>query len=363
MNKKRQIFNKLRNFTLSSILKKIRANFFITAYADNTMATAIGTGAGTAATMQPLPNALRVVYSKDIEYKALPQMKFRQFATLKTDLTVTPGRTIEMLTYDNLKRGGKLTEGIHMQTQGMNDSAKDITVYEYGNAVAQSFLLMQTSWDNTMNEATTLLSRDYAITLDCELRDAALSGTNVIYARNTSTGNTTASRSAITAQCGMNVATIKDAVEVLSTNNAPKYQGLYWICFVHPHQSRVLRDDPAWIEASKYGKPDQLFTGEIGMIDDVKFIETTIMSNGGVGEDDPGYNADLKAGAGSPVNQVNIYQAILFGDVFFGLATAYPVEMRHSGIVDFGREIGLAWYGIFGTGILHDDYGIRIETA
>ena len=36
------------------------------------------------------------------------------------------------------------------------------------------------------------------------------------------------------------------------------------------HQSRTLRDDPAWINASTYGAPEQLFSGEIGRIDDVR---------------------------------------------------------------------------------------------
>ena len=36
------------------------------------------------------------------------------------------------------------------------------------------------------------------------------------------------------------------------------------------HQSRSLRDDPAWINSSDYGAPEQFFTGEIGRIDDVR---------------------------------------------------------------------------------------------
>lgn len=126
-----------------------------------------------------------------------------------------------------------------------------------------------------MAEMTTLLSRDYAITVDCELRDTALSNTkNVVY------GGKKTTRASLTATDTLNVATIKDAVEILSTADAPKYQGTNWICFVHPHQSRTLRDDPAWVNASNYGAPMQLFTGEIGRIDDVRFIETTLMCNG-----------------------------------------------------------------------------------
>ena len=120
------------------------------------------------------------------------------------------------------------------------------------------------------------------------------------------------------------------------------------------HQSRDLRDDPAWINASNYGAPTQLFTGEIGAIDDVRFIETTLMSNGVASEDDPAHDTDLVEG--------EVYKSVIFGDRYYGVAYSLPVELRDNGVQDFGREHGLAWYSIWGTGVLHDEYGVVIET-
>lgn len=301
-------------------------------------------------------DGVRAVYSKEIEFKALPNMRFMQFATVKTELGVEPGLTISMLTYDNLTLGGALTEMTKLETQALSGSTKQITVTEYGNAVAVSELLVQSSFDDIMASATTLLGRDYAMVVDCELRDVALSGTNVVYA-----GKKDA-RASLTAEDTMQVSTIKDAIEILATNNAPKAAGgAYWICFVHPHQSRGLRDDTAWINASNYGAPDQLFTGEIGRIDDTRFIETTLMCNGACAETDPAYVAELKTGASS--NKVNVYQAVLFGDAYYGIAFSLPVELRDNGVEDFGRKRSLAWYSIFGCGKLHDQYGVVIETA
>ena len=301
-------------------------------------------------------DAVRTVYSKEIEFKALPNMRFLQFATVKTELGVEPGLTISMLTYDNLVLGGALTEMTKLETQALSGSTKQITVSEYGNAVAVSELLVQSSFDDIMASATTLLGRDYAMVVDCELRDVALSGTNRVYAMDGTTKVT--SREGLKATCTMKVSTIKDAIEILSTNNAPKAAGgAYWICFVHPHQSRGLRDDSAWINASNYGAPEQLFTGEIGRIDDCRFIETTLMCNGAAASTDPAYNAELKAGA------VPVYQAVLFGDAYYGIAFSLPVELRDNGVEDFGRKRSLAWYAIFGVGKLNDKYGVVIETA
>ena len=325
----------------------------IKAHAESAVTVATQQGATNGGTL--FSDGTRLVYSREIEFKALPIMRFSQFATQKTELGVEPGLTISMLTYDNLKLGGALQEMQNMSTQALSGSMKQITVQEHGNAVSNSELLIQSSFDDIMATTTTLLGRDYALVMDCELRDVALSGTNIVYAGGK------ASRDAITDADKLQVATIKDAIEVLATNNAPKYQNMYWICFVHPHQSRDLRDDSAWINASNYGAPEQLFTGEIGRIDDTRFIETTLMCNGKASAKDPAYKAELVKGTSE--NKADIYQAVIFGDQYYGIAWSLPVELRDNGVEDFGRKRSLAWYAIWGTGLLHNDYGVVIETA
>ena len=330
----------------SQFMNMVLSAISLKAFADTTVATATGqTNGGTL-----FSDGTRLVYSREIEFKALPIMRFSQFATQKTELGVEPGLTISMLTYDNLKLGGALEEMKNMSTQALSGSMKQITVQEHGNAVSNSELLIQSSFDDVMATTTSLLGRDYALVMDCELRDVALSGTNIVY------GGGKASRDALTAEDKLKVSTIKDAIEILATNNAPKYANLYWICFVHPHQSRDLRDDSAWINASNYGAPEQLFTGEIGRIDDTRFIETTLMCNGKASANDPAYKAEL-------AGDVAKYQAVIFGDQYYGIAWSLPVELRDNGVEDFGRKRSLAWYAIWGTGLLHNDYGVVIETA
>lgn len=345
------------------VLAYVRSVLGMTAFADSVAPYGVNGSSSTAYTSENggvvLTNAIRMIYSREIEYKALPNMRFDQFATFKTELGVQPGDTISMLSYDNLKLGGRLTENVPIQTQALSGSMKQIKVFEHGNAVSYTEILFQTAFDNVMTAATTALGRDYAVVRDTILRDTALSGTNVVFARDAS-GNKVSGRTALKEDCTIKVSTIKDAIEILATNDAPKRDG-YWTCFVHPHQSRSLRDDPAWINASNYGAPDQLFNGEIGRIDDTRFIETTILCNGAAAANSYGYKESLKKGVDG--NQVDVYQACLFGDDYYGLATALPVELRDNGVEDFGRKHSLAWYAIFGSGILNNDYGVVIETA
>lgn len=344
-----------------SLFTMLLQMFTLRAFADSattTVATTAGqTNGGTLFT-----DGTRMVYSKEIEFKALPLMRFSQFASVKTELGVEPGLTISMLTYDNLKLGGKLEEMKSMATQALSGSLKQITVSEHGNAVSNSELLIRSSFDDIMATTTTLLGRDYAMVMDCELRDVALSNTSRIYARK-SNGEKVTSRAGLDSTSTMKVSTVKDAIEVLATANAPKYANTSWICFVHPHQSRDLRDDNAWINASNYGAPEQLFNGEIGRIDDTRFIETTIMCNGACAEGEPAYKAELKHGASGAPTDVDVYQSVLFGDAYYGIAWSLPVELRDNGVEDFGRKRSLAWYAIWGTGLLNSNHGIVIETA
>ena len=336
----------------------------------NAWSTVVNSGSLDAGTAVLLDNHVRAVYSKEIEYKAQPLMRFMQFARQKTELGVQPGLTIQIMTYANLTRGGALVEGVRMGTQNLSASMKSITVGERGNAVAMTELAMRASFTDLMADATTLLARDLAITTDCELRDVVLAGATIggvttpkIYGRADKNAAKINSRASITATNVLSVATVKDAVELLATANAPKIQAAFYICFCHPHQSRALRDDPAWIEASKYGAPDQLFTGEIGRIDDVRFIETTLMCNGAdvVGGD--AYKAALVHGANGAPADIDVYQAVVMAEGYFGFAMSLPAELRTNGVVDFQRERALAWYGIWGSAVLQPNYAVIIETA
>lgn len=347
--------------------EKAKARLFMNVKAEsqiNTVTQTTGTNLAGGEAVQ-LDNHVRIVYSKEIEFKAMPILRFLQFAKQKTELGTQPGLTISMMTYNNLKRGGALTEGTRMGTQALSSTMKQITVGERGNAISVSELALKSSFTDIMADATTLLGRDVAITLDCELRDTVITGvTNTIYGRAGKASPKITSRKEIEATNNLSVASIKDAVEILATANAPKFEGNYYVTFVHPHQSRELRDDSAWIEASKYGAPEQLFTGEIGRIDDVRFIETTIMPNGAMPELDEAYNpifAQLKKGTAE--NQVDVFQSVIFGEETYGYAVGLPVELRDNGVTDFGREHALAWYAIWGTGILHEERGVVIETA
>jgi N4-gp56 family major capsid protein len=139
-------------------------------------------------------------------------------------------------------------------------------------------------------------------------------------------------------------ATVKDAVETLASKNVPRL-GETYVCFIHPHQSRALRDNPEFIEVTKYAAPGNFMLGEIGRLYDCVFIETTQIAPG--------------AATGSDSDD---YTALVIGDNAFGHAISLPVELRDGGILDFGREHALAWYSIWGLGKITDQAIVKVQT-
>lgn len=293
-----------------------------------------------------IPASIRAVYSKEIIRQAQPRLIFSQFAKKKTDLQTAPGGAIKFTKYSSIQKGGKLTEGVNIDTKSMSNSEVTITVEEYGNGISVTEKALQLSIHNELAEASVALANDMALVLDESLRDTALQTTNQIY------GGGKTSAGALVSGDGFTTQTIKDAVEALATNNAPKLNGQHYICIAHPHQLRQLRDDDRWIDSHKYIGVTNIYQGEVGMYEGVRFVETTQMIENSAIESLAKYGIDLPT-----------WEAIIFGENSYAWAEALPVEMRDDGVKDFGRNHAIAWYAIWGFDIIEEKNIFSILTA
>jgi N4-gp56 family major capsid protein len=322
-----------------------------------------------------LSPAIQVIWSKEILFQAMPILRFEQFAVKKTELGVQPGLTINFMRYNNLPDASQLVEGVRMQTVALTSTQYQITVAEQGFGVAVTELLLNASFDDVMASASRLLGRNMAKYLDGSARDTLrLNASSVIYGYTipTSTrsqispydpGTPSTSRAAMTAQANsssyyFSVNAAKDAVETLASKNVPRL-GETYVSFIDPHQSRRLRDNPEFIEVTKYAAPGNFMLGEIGRLNDVVYIETTQVAQ--IFSDTVITNGVVTT-AGGAAGQGVVHQAIFIGDNAFGHAISLPVELRDGGILDFGREHALAWYAIWGFGLITDQAVVICET-
>src|SRR5262245_53928395 len=215
--------------------------------------------------------AIQTIWSKEILFQSMPVLRFEQFAVKKTELGTMPGLTVNFMRYNNLPMpAGPLIEGVRMKTHAISANQYAITVAEQGFAVAVSELLLNASFDDVMASASRLLGRNMALYMDGQARATLQRSTSVVFGYQKPTainqgygvyepGTAATTVAAVTGAAAgsefwLHPHTIKDAVEVLAAKNVPRL-GETYVAFIHPHQSRRLRDTPEWIEVTKYAAP------------------------------------------------------------------------------------------------------------
>ena len=269
-----------------------------------------------------------------------------QFAQ-KRPIPMNGGKTIEFRKFASLpKATTPLTEGVTPDGKSLNVTAVTATVAQYGDYITQSDVLELTSIDNTIVEATKILGRQAGLTLDTVTRNVLQSGTNVTYCPK-SDGSEVTSRAGLDATCQLTVKVVQQVVAKLKGQNAPTINGKY-VGIIHPYVAYSLMRDPEWIDAHKYAQPDNLFTGEIGEIAGVRFVETT---------------------------EAKVYQGGVFGTLIMG-ANAYGVtEITGGGLQTIIKQKGSAgtadpldqrssigWKAIKTAELLIPNYLVRVES-
>jgi N4-gp56 family major capsid protein len=351
-------------------------------------------------TNSQLSQAIQTIWSKEILFQAMPILRFEQFAVKKTELGVAPGLRVNFLRYKNFAVDTTpLTEGVRMSTNALTAEQIAITVAEHGYATAVSELMLNASFDDIMASASRLLGRHMAQYLDQQARDTLGYATSAVfgYDRSAVSGGATTNYdegtkgtqlSDLDGLFKLTTGTIKDGALTLASKNIPRI-GETYVMFVHPKQSRDLRSNPEFIEVTKYAAPGNFMLGEIGRLYDVVFIETTQVKKIAAGS-----TINYSAFVGAPADQgvvpvkpntgpgqggnptpdsvpsatsgtgfsADIYESIMIGDNAFGHAISLPVELRDGGVLDFGREHALAWYSIWGLGIITDQAIVKAYT-
>jgi N4-gp56 family major capsid protein len=351
-----------------------------------------------------LSQAIQTIWSKEILFQAMPILRFEQFAVKKTELGVAPGLRVNFLRYKNFAVDPTpLTEGVRMTTNALTAEQIAITVAEHGYAVAVSELLLNASFDDVMASASRLLGRQMAQYLDVQARNTLSAATSAVFGYDRSAvqgvndwyneGTAATAVGDLDGAFKLSTGAVKDAALTLAGKNIPRL-GETYVMFVHPKQSRDIRSNPEFIEVTKYAAPGNFMLGEIGRLYDVVFIETTqvrkvlaaesygnytsavgapssqievpVKSNTAPGSGGNPESADYTAEKGYFTSEsgwtADIYEAIMIGDNAFGHAISLPVELRDGGVLDFGREHALAWYAIWGLGVITDQAICKVYT-
>lgn len=221
-----------------------------------------------------LSDEMRTYYADYLIDNAEPNLIHDQFAQ-KHAIPKNGGKSIRFRKYDPLpKLTAALCEGVTPTGQSLNMGAVEATVRQYGGYVELSDLLLLAAIDNNLVMATKLLGSQAGRTLDTITREVLCGGTNVQYGEDAVTARYLLVGGAESGNHYMTVDCIKRAVRFLKNQNAEKINGAY-ACIIHPDCAYDLTNDANWKYPHQYCDTKELYEGEIGMIEGVRFVEST----------------------------------------------------------------------------------------
>lgn len=228
----------------------------------------------TATTGNDLSAEMKTFYSDYLIDNAEPELVHDQFGQ-KQPIPKGKGKTIEFRKYNPLPKAmTPLTEGVTPSGQKLDVSAITATVAQYGAFIELSDVLLLTAVDNNLLQATKLLGSQAGRTLDTVTREVINGGTNVQYADGSVTKRAALVGGESSGNTYLTVTAIRKAVRFLKVMNAPRINGDY-VAIIHPDASFDLMSDPEWKYPHQYADPTNIYTGEIGKVAGVRFVETS----------------------------------------------------------------------------------------
>ncbi len=166
-----------------------------------------------------------------------------------------------------------LEEGVTPSGQSLSQSNVEALVSQYGAYVEVSDLLDMTGYDQVITESAELLGEQLGTVVEWVTRDAMNAGNNVQWA-----GGKT-SRAALTASDKLTVDEIRKAVRTLKRAKARPFcedeRKPHFICICSPDATYDLQNDALWQDVSKYSNAEAIYSGEIGRLFGVVFVEST----------------------------------------------------------------------------------------
>jgi N4-gp56 family major capsid protein len=228
---------------------------------------------------------------------------------LKKKIPLNSGKNIEWRRwklFDPDDITGGLTEGVTPESMQFQQDVITATVAQYGAFVSLTDVLSKTAYDDVMKDSPVLLGEAVGTAVEWVTRDVMAAGTNVQYA-----GGKTA-RASVTAADKLTVDDVRKAVRSLKkakarmfngTENGGKARRPHFICICGPDATYDLQDDTLWQDVSKYANAEQIYSGELGRMFGVVFVEST--------------EAKIFEGAGA--DSADVYATLVFGKEAYGI--------------------------------------------
>ena len=298
----------------------------------------------------------QAAYDRMAYFALRSELLFDQAADVQASNQTMPGSSVIFTIFSELAVASTpLTETTDVDPVAMGDSNVTVTLTEYGNTINTTAKLRGTAFLDVDAAAANLIGYNAGNSMDTVVREVLAAGTNVVYGGGGASLPT--SRVTVAAEDVIAANDVRKVTAALRTANVSPWSG-YYIGFIHPDVSYDLRRETgnaSWNAPHVNMDTANIYTGEIGTFESVRFIET------------PRTKVRTDLGAGSTVD---VYDTYIMGRQ--ALAKAYsfidgngPVpSVRRGPVVDsLMRFNPIGWYWLGGYGLFRQASLRRIESS
>lgn len=314
-------------------------------------------------TVAVIAHGVNNFYDRSMLKAARPLLVHSNWAQVR-DIPRNNTNVIKFRRYERLTANTTaLTEGT--TPSGTVLSVTDVTgtVSQYGDYITVTDVLSFTTLDPVLSEAADVLGEQAGNSLDQIIRDVVVAGSTIQYA-STATG-----RTSVSASMKLTRQEIREAVRTLKNNNAAKITKMVnpstgWnttplnSCFIgiiSPNTTFDLKDEAGWVPVEEYPSQAGVMEGEVGKIDEVRFIETT--------------NAKVFSAAGAA--SIDVYGTLILAKDYYGISRISGEAMKNivkpftsGGTADpLEQRSTSGWKATLAAERLNENFCVRIEHA
>ncbi|MBI4136857.1 N4-gp56 family major capsid protein [Candidatus Roizmanbacteria bacterium] len=256
-----------------------------------------------------------------------------------------------------------LSEGVTPSGSQLSVTDVTATVAQYGDFVTLTDIVEFSTLEPVLGETAQVLGQQAGNSLDQIVRDVMVAGTTVQYA------STSTSRATVTASMKLTRQEIREAVRTLQSNDASKITTMVnpsdgfnssplapcYVGIITENTLYDLKNEAGWIPVQEYASTKNLMEGEVGAMDDVRFVMTT--------------NAKIFASAGS--GSIDVHGTLILANDYYGITRIAGEALRNiikplgsAGSADpLDQRATSGWKATMVAARLNENFCVRIEHA
>ena len=311
-------------------------------------------------TQQSSVSTDQAAYDRLAYFALRSELLFDQAADVQPTNQSMPGSSVIFTIFAELDAAtSALTETSDVTPVAMSDSQVTVTLAEYGNTINTTAKLRGTSFLDVDATAANLIGYNAGDSIDQVVREVLAGGTNVVYGGGGSSDPS--SRTTVAAEDIIEANDVRKVTAQLRKANVATFNG-YYMGYIHPDVSYDLRRETgnaSWNAPHVQVDTANIYNGEIGTFESVRFIET------------PRAKVFTNASDGSgSTGTVDVYCTHIMGRQALAKAHsqidgngAFPKVVRGPIVDSLMRFNPIGWYWLGGYGRFREASLRRIESS